>query len=210
MLADVLQFFPDRENAMRQILIADSHNICREALCSYLKHVDQCLSVEGFADVGQLAFRLKSGDADLVIVEHELPGWSDLTAAKTAVIVRSVDESIMFDPALHGVFSRNLSCKAFLGGVQDILAGGTFFRPEEEIAEVPQFSFKPSPQDFGLTAREKEVLSYLVKGQSNKDIARALDLQVVTVKLHVRGICRKMKAANRTQAALTAKENGWS
>ncbi len=40
-------------------------------------------------------------------------------------------------------------------------------------------------------------------------IARALDLQVVTIKLHVREICRKMRVTNRTQAALTAKENGW-
>ena len=48
----------------------------------------------------------------------------------------------------------------------------------------------------------------LVEGASNKEIARELDLQVVTVKLHVRGICRKLNAKNRTQAALRAQELG--
>lgn len=57
-----------------------------------------------------------------------------------------------------------------------------------------------------LTPRERDVLSYLVKGSSNKEIARELGLQVVTIKLHVRGICKKLGAQNRTQAALKAKE----
>lgn len=58
--------------------------------------------------------------------------------------------------------------------------------------------------DMPLTPREKEVLSYLASGASNKDIADALGVQVVTVKLHVRGICRKLNVKNRTQAALKA------
>ncbi|MBU0800473.1 MAG: response regulator transcription factor [Alphaproteobacteria bacterium] len=59
-----------------------------------------------------------------------------------------------------------------------------------------------------MTPREQEVLGYLLRGASNKEIANALDLQVVTVKLHVRGICRKLNAKNRTQAVLRAQEMG--
>ncbi len=58
-----------------------------------------------------------------------------------------------------------------------------------------------------ITRREHDVLGHLMKGRTNKEIARELDLQVVTVKLHVRGICRKLGATNRTQAALIAQEN---
>ena len=57
-----------------------------------------------------------------------------------------------------------------------------------------------------LTQREREVLDYLKDGLANKEIARALDLQEVTIKLHIRGICRKLGAKNRTQAALRAQE----
>ncbi len=55
-----------------------------------------------------------------------------------------------------------------------------------------------------LTPREREVLSHLSKGWSNKEIARSLDLQEVTVKLHIRGIFRKLDVKNRTQAARRA------
>lgn len=195
---------------MSHVFIADSHNLYREALCSYLKNVDQSLSVEGFVDIGQLAAHLENAEADLVIVDGDLPGRAILADAKTAIIVRNIEENMAIDSSLQCVFSRSLSCKAFLSGIRDILWGGTFFLSDRDVAEIPVIVANIKPQDFSLTVREKEVLSYLVKGQSNKDIARALDLQVVTIKLHVRGICRKMKAANRTQAALTAKENGWS
>lgn len=61
-----------------------------------------------------------------------------------------------------------------------------------------------------LTPREHEVLTFLLRGASNKEIANSLNLQVVTVKLHVRGICRKLNAKNRTQAVLRAQEMGLS
>ena len=61
---------------------------------------------------------------------------------------------------------------------------------------------------YKLTPREREVLGYLAQGASNKEIANDLGLQVVTVKLHVRGICRKLDVKNRTQAALKAGEMG--
>lgn len=197
---------------MSSILIADPHILCREALCAYIAHLDQSLSVDGVSAVHLLEERAKAASPDLVIVDADLPGWekADVSGAKMAVIVRSMKEDMMLNTDLQGIFSRSLSSKAFLKGIQDILAGGTFFSSEAEFGEAEIVSPKIPPHNFNLTAREKEVLSYLVKGQSNKDIARALDLQVVTVKLHVRGICRKMKAANRTQAALTAKENGWA
>jgi two-component system, NarL family, nitrate/nitrite response regulator NarL len=195
---------------MSLIFIADAHNLYREALCNYLKNADQGLSIEGFADIDQLAARLEKTHADLVIMDDDLSGRDILAGSKTAIIVREVQENIDLGSSLNGVFSRKISCKNFHAGIRDILSGGTFFSRDNDTAEIPVIGTITKPQDFSLTLREKEVLSYLVKGQSNKDIARALDLQVVTIKLHVRGICRKMKAENRTQAALTAKENGWS
>lgn len=55
-----------------------------------------------------------------------------------------------------------------------------------------------------LSKREVEVLMQLYKGDSNKEIAHTLGLQVTTIKLHVRGICKKLGAKNRTQAVLIA------
>ena len=59
-----------------------------------------------------------------------------------------------------------------------------------------------------LSPRETEVLRYLCRGLANKEIARELDLQEVTVKLHVKTLYRKIEARNRTHAAMIAKEAG--
>ncbi len=53
-----------------------------------------------------------------------------------------------------------------------------------------------------LTPRENDVIGYLRYGASNKDIADQMGLQVITVKLHVRNLCRKVGVKNRTQLAL--------
>lgn len=71
------------------------------------------------------------------------------------------------------------------------------------LSDIPE-----GTEDIKLTPRENDVLSFLIKGAANKEIARALDLQVVTVKLHVRSICKKLSAKNRTQAAMRAYEMG--
>ena len=55
----------------------------------------------------------------------------------------------------------------------------------------------------GLSAREREVARLLMKGIPNKEIARALGIEVVSVKRHVGNILRKLGAKNRTQAAVT-------
>ncbi|HEU4838185.1 MAG TPA: response regulator transcription factor [Micavibrio sp.] len=192
---------------MSTVLIADPHIICREALCHYIRHADPALSVNGCGGLDEAQDFISRGSADLLIVDADLlvdAPWLERTPV--AVIVRAPhDTPPMME--LQGAFPRTISAKSFLGGIHDILAGDTFFPSGEEESFAPET--RCAPVNFNLTGREKEVLTYLVKGQSNKDIARALALQVVTVKLHVRGICRKMKVTNRTQAALLAKENGW-
>ena len=59
-----------------------------------------------------------------------------------------------------------------------------------------------------LTPRELQVLKGLTEGKSNKEIARDLDITEPTIKLHVKTLYRKVGAANRTQAALIAREAG--
>lgn len=128
-----------------------------------------------------------------------------------------------------GYFPKTLSGKSLLKAIQLVLSGERFLPIDRETNEVlPAYYGEPgrggagtySPfggstpalngkeDSFRLTSREREVLEQLVRGLSNKDIADTLNLQIVTVKLHVRGICRKLGAKNRTQAALKAKETG--
>jgi two-component system nitrate/nitrite response regulator NarL len=61
----------------------------------------------------------------------------------------------------------------------------------------------------GLSEREEQILKDLVKGLSNKTIARKLDIAEATVKVHMKSVLRKIRVANRTQAAIWALENGY-
>jgi two-component system nitrate/nitrite response regulator NarL len=61
----------------------------------------------------------------------------------------------------------------------------------------------------GLSEREEQILKSLVKGQGNKIIARTLDIAEATVKVHMKSVLRKIRLANRTQAAIWAVENGY-
>jgi two-component system nitrate/nitrite response regulator NarL len=62
----------------------------------------------------------------------------------------------------------------------------------------------------GLSERETQILKGLVKGHANKVIARACDITEATVKVHMKSILRKIRAGNRTQAAMWAMENGYA
>jgi two-component system nitrate/nitrite response regulator NarL len=62
----------------------------------------------------------------------------------------------------------------------------------------------------GLSEREAQILNGLVKGHANKVIARACDITEATVKVHMKSILRKIRAGNRTQAAMWAMENGYA
>ena len=68
---------------------------------------------------------------------------------------------------------------------------------------LPMGAARPIP----LSEREKQVLACLIKGVSNKAIARSLDISEATVKAHVKALLRKIRASNRTQAAIWALNN---
>jgi two-component system nitrate/nitrite response regulator NarL len=61
-----------------------------------------------------------------------------------------------------------------------------------------------------LSVRERCILNYLIEGDSNKGIARKIDIAEATVKVHVKAILRKIRVHNRTQAAIWAMSNGLS
>jgi two-component system nitrate/nitrite response regulator NarL len=61
----------------------------------------------------------------------------------------------------------------------------------------------------GLSERENQILRALVRGHSNKVIARMFSLTEATVKVHMKSILRKIRVANRTQAAIWAVQNAY-
>jgi len=195
---------------MHQIIIADTHILYRQALKNYLAMSAPDLEVVEAESSEDVFYKLKvCPDADAIFVDNDL-AREDLKSVSRdypgikKIIMAYDDTEVDYDVAGVEVMPKNLSGARYTALIKDIVAG-------DKVSSIlsRQDGQKPvKHQNIHLTPREKEVLGYLVQGASNKEIARALDLQVVTVKLHVRGICRKLGAKNRTQAALKAREFG--
>ncbi|MEX1206660.1 MAG: LuxR C-terminal-related transcriptional regulator, partial [Dongiaceae bacterium] len=73
----------------------------------------------------------------------------------------------------------------------------------------PDDDFPPDNPLSALTGRQREVLTLLMGGHSNKEIARRLGLLESTIKAHIKIILGKLAASNRTQAAMVAADLGW-
>ena len=84
--------------------------------------------------------------------------------------------------------------------MQHLLKGG-IYTPQHFLD-----SAEDSAADIHLTPREMDVLRGICEGKANKEIARDLDVQEVTVKLHVKTLSRKLQARNRTHAAMIARD----
>jgi two-component system, NarL family, nitrate/nitrite response regulator NarL len=120
---------------------------------------------------------------------------------------------------LRGVFPDQTHPNVVLAGLRFILAGGKYFPTEStgdvaieqsnnvtpgstvEHAQENEESGSPSHV---FTTRELAVLKCIARGLSNKAISRELGIAENTIKIHVRGILRKLDCSNRTEAALHA------
>lgn len=188
------------------------------------------LAKDSMYDLVLLDFRMPGmrGHEGLKTFKNKYP---DLRIALMSGVAEPEDVTKSMDLGAAGYFPKTLSGKALLKAIQAVLSGQRFMPLDQDSRMMPSYyddsevgnvsgyggSDVDAPHkdgavktvdDINLTPRENEVLGFLMKGASNKEIARDLGLQVVTVKLHVRGICRKMNVKNRTQAAMQAREIG--
>jgi DNA-binding NarL/FixJ family response regulator len=119
------------------------------------------------------------------------------------------------EAGVSGFIPTSIAPSVALHALAFIMSGGSFFPPAAlsevtrvkhlpQVAAGPEIAVIASVQKSSLTVRQQQVLDRLIQGASNKLIGRQLKLRESTVKVHVRHIMRKLGAANRTQAALSA------
>jgi DNA-binding NarL/FixJ family response regulator len=111
---------------------------------------------------------------------------------------------------LSGILTYDLSGRAFVDSLRLICSGERMFPRDLAMGRRPQASpsnTEPRPDRVHLSPREKEILSHLCTGHSNKLIARHLGIAEATVKVHLKSVQRKIRVENRTQAAIWALAN---
>jgi DNA-binding NarL/FixJ family response regulator len=112
--------------------------------------------------------------------------------------------------SLSGILTYDLSVAVFVRSLRLIGSGERVFPRDLAIGWRQQASppsAKPRSDGVRLSPREREVLSHVVEGHSNKLIARHLDITEATVNVYLRSVLRKIKVENRTQAAIWALAN---
>ena len=209
-----------------KLLLADDHTLFRDALLLYIERAEPEAEVILAKDLHDALEKLEQdSQKDLILLDLRMPGMNGLEGLKTvrekypdipvalmSGVAEKQDVKAAMDLGAVGYFPKTLSGKALLEAIRHVLAGEIFVASGEDGGSImPSYYGDKKPisnLDVKLTPRETEVLSFLSQGASNKEIANALNLQVVTVKLHVRGVCKKLNAKNRTQAALKARELG--
>ncbi|MCB2101113.1 MAG: response regulator transcription factor [Rhodobacterales bacterium] len=207
------------------ILFADDHRLIREAVGGLLRDLDDTVTVheaDSFPDALDRLARMPQ--PDLVILDLLMPGMNRFIGlevmrarcpAVPIVILTGVVDAADAQAALrhgaNGFIPKTLGAEAMLGALRSVLAGGRFL-PADLAAGAPS----PTPCASGdtalgrLTQRERDVLSLLTAGHPNKEIARLLGLREITVKVHLKGVYRKLSVANRTQAVRAAIELGFT
>lgn len=198
-----------------RILIADDHELLRDVLRSYLE-AEGSFAVDTVADLpaALVSMAAAAPPYDLVVLDYGMPGmdgYAGLEQALAASFGRPV--ALMSGLTPPGVTEQVLACgaagflpktlpaRSLINAIR-FMAAGEVFMP----IDLHRPSQAPAPETGGLSPRERQVLSGLCAGQANKEIARDLDLREPTIKLHVKLICRKLGAKNRTQAAMIARE----
>lgn len=194
------------------ILIVDSDAIVAELLTDYLERNGMrgtsAVPTDGIKDLVA-----KADQHDAILVDPNAPGIfapSDLeqivrlAKPKPVIVFAGRERREIIEHALQagarGYIPKSATLRTLLNAIRFVLAGETF---------VPA-SFLASPTErlredgLSLSQKEMEVLRQIRLGRMNKEIAQSLGLSLVSVKMHVRTICNKLSAKNRTQAALAA------
>lgn len=201
-----------------KILIADDHELVRDTISAYLGREDG-IKVETAADFDEAATKITAeGPFDVVLLDWSMPGMDGLdglarakelnfgspVAILSGTATRTIAEQALAAGSA-GFLPKTLAAKSLVHAVR-FMAAGEQYAPIQFMTEREEETVHPLAEK--LTKREMEVLAGLVDGRSNKEIGRTLDLQEVTVKLHVKTLCRKLEARNRTNAAMIAKDAG--
>ena len=201
-----------------RILIADDHQLVRDTLAAFLAN-ETDIEVDQAEDFGGAMQLVTENQAyDLVLLDYNMPGMNALEGLEKAMAAsdgrpvaiisgtapRQVAEDAL-EAGAAGFLPKTMPAKSLIHAVR-FMAAGEQYAPVSFMTEKEPETSHPLADK--LSPRETEVLDGLCRGLSNKEIARELDLQEVTIKLHVKTLCRKLGARNRTQAAMIARDQG--
>ncbi|CAH0440001.1 response regulator [Ralstonia pseudosolanacearum] len=213
-----------------RILLIDDHTLFRSGIRLLLQRQPDFEVVDEAADGLEGIKLAKRHRPDVILLDLNMPGLSGLETLQllaqdlpdTAVVMLTVSEeadelkAALRDGA-RGYLVKNIEADTLVAGVRRAAAGepvisesmtaklvAHFRAPEKAAPAAPAASVSADR----LTPRERDIVRGLARGESNKEIARALDVAESTVKIHVQNILKKLNLTSRVQVAVYAVEHG--
>ena len=205
------------------ILIVEDHELTRFGLktafesSDYVENIYEAESAEACLEI------IFNNNVDLIIMDLGLPGMDGIEATKLIrqrhknikiVMLTSHNDSQEVLNSLkagaNAYCSKEINPKRLIQVVASVLDGASWFDPSIahivlEAASISLQQMDKNPEkDYGLTARETQILELITEGYSNSEIANKLFVSINTTKAHVANILQKLEVDDRLQAALKA------
>ena len=204
-----------RESAKIRVLVVDDHPITRFGIAAIIEATPD-MTVVAQAGSGEEAVELyEIHHPDITLMDLRLPGMSGVEAIRTVVARHRQARFVVLttyegDEDIHQALQagarsyivKGMPHEALVSALRRVHAGGQFLPPPVSRA---LFSRIPNSE---LSPREREVLSLIVRGRSNREIASDLGITEATVKCHVSVILMRLNVSDRTQAVVTALRRG--
>lgn len=201
-----------------RILLADDHDLVRDAISALLTKEDPDMDVTQACDFSEALAAVRAGPAfDVIILDLRMPGMNGLSGAQkmrevapaSGLLImsgsaNSNDVRAALKLGARGFVPKTLAGRSLSNAIRLVAAGDSYV-PAELLTANDNTANGVAVR---LTDREAEVLAQLRLGNSNKDIARALSIAETTVKLHIRSLSDKFAARNRTDIVVRAIETG--
>ena len=210
--------------AAPRILLVDDHSLCRTGLSDLLRQRGGMDVVGALGDPDQVVPALREKKPDLLVLDLRMPAVDGLTLLQRiraegidtpALILTMSDSEVDLGAALRagvrGYLLKDMDPDDVITAIGNAARGELVVAPAMtgKLAQLLQTGSKTRQRGdllATLTERERQILDHLARGESNKTIARALDISHDTVKLHVRHILAKLNLSSRVEAAVFAVE----
>jgi two-component system, NarL family, nitrate/nitrite response regulator NarL len=207
-----------------RIILVDDHPMLREGVAATLS-AESDFEIVGQGDDAEMAIQLAGElQPDVMLLDVSMPQGGGLRAAREIadrypiikiimLTVSETEEDVLgaFKAGARGYVLKGVKGSELVRIVRTILGGEPYVTPKLAatlLGEAREKTTKSPPEPdplSDLTRREKEILELVAVGQSNKEVARNLNLTEKTIKYNMTNILQKLQVRNRVEAALLAR-----
>lgn len=210
---------------VQTILVIDDHPLMRKGILQLIAMEDSLRVVGEAGDAQQGLALARQLQPDLILLDLNMRGMSgqelleilkaeDTDARVIILTVSDNEEDVVaaLRAGADGYLLKDMEPEAVLDSLKIAAQGRMVLgeRVAEILADALRHEIRPRPADSArLTEREREILSHIATGLSNKLIARELKITEGTVKVHVKHLLRKLDLGSRVEAAVWAVKHGF-